>query len=150
MLGCRFVHVFIKCMTVVVFSLPFHRFCVIVALGNILNQSSQEWFWSFATDVQGEKKDSVGAQEQVCWWESLILEGSCVIYWGVYLWWADSLLSLQAFVCNVNELHDKCLLYVSECFLNDSLFHEASYVPSCLYISRDFKLFHWTVEICFI
>ncbi|CAK9857857.1 unnamed protein product [Sphagnum jensenii] len=30
----------------------------------------------------------------------------------------------KAFVCNVNELHDKCLLYVSECFLNDSLFHE--------------------------
>ncbi|CAK9190316.1 unnamed protein product [Sphagnum troendelagicum] len=47
-----------------------------------------------ASSNKGEKKDSVGAQE-------------------------------QAFVCNVNELHDKCLLYVSECFLNDSLFHEA-------------------------
>jgi hypothetical protein len=49
-----------------------------------------------------------------------------VIYWGVDLWLAEMLLSLQAFVRNVIELHDKYLQYVSECFLNHSLFHKVS------------------------
>jgi len=50
----------------------------------------------------------------------------------------------RAFVCNVNELHDKCLLYVSECFLNDSLFHEALKEAFCN-ISEELLV---TVLIC--
>jgi hypothetical protein len=34
--------------------------------------------------------------------------------------------SLQAFVRKVIELHDKYLQYVSECFVNHSLFHKVS------------------------
>ena len=33
----------------------------------------------------------------------------------------------QAFVRKVIELHDKYLQYVSECFVNHSLFHKVSY-----------------------